>query len=160
MQSIDVPSLSKGGAPTPVCATGEILPAKKLSRPLQKIPYYVAPRRQRSLSDWSRQSRKSSSCSITSFQEEEHIADLLCQVLDRLAPMGGRMRFVVVLWMAVILAGWSPSQATKLADCQIEADRFFPTFRPLDTDDPRSQYIIECMEFEGLRFGRFAERLR
>ena len=37
----------------------------------------------------------------------------------------------------------------KLADCQIEADRFFPTFRPLDTDDPRSQYIIECMESKG-----------
>jgi hypothetical protein len=58
-----------------------------------------------------------------------------------------RVKVFLLVLTAVILAGCS--QDEKLAACQAKADRFFPTFKPTDSDDPRSQYIIECMAANG-----------
>jgi hypothetical protein len=58
-----------------------------------------------------------------------------------------RIRVFLIVLTAVILTGCS--QDEKLAACQVNADRFFPTFKPTDSDDPRSQYIIECMAANG-----------
>ena len=45
-----------------------------------------------------------------------------------------------------------PDQKQQIAACQVEADRFFLSHRAASTDDPRSQYIIECMAAKGYDF--------
>jgi hypothetical protein len=58
----------------------------------------------------------------------------------------------VTLLVAVTLAGCSPKNATDLAACQNEADRFYQGRKEIDMDDPRSRYIIECMTTKGYDF--------
>jgi hypothetical protein len=62
------------------------------------------------------------------------------------------MNRIVVLLMAITLGGCLPDQDKDLAACQSEADRFYQGYNAVDPDDPRSQYIIECMATRGYEF--------
>ena len=43
-------------------------------------------------------------------------------------------------------------KASDVAACQIEADRFYQGYNGVDVNNPRSQYIIECMAAKGYDF--------
>jgi hypothetical protein len=64
------------------------------------------------------------------------------------------MRREVILFMAFGLGGCLPDQvkAKDVAVCQIEADRFYQGHNDIDVNNPRSQYIIECMAAKGYDF--------
>ena len=72
------------------------------------------------------------------------------------------MRREVILFMAFALGGCLPDQskASDVAACQIEADRFYQGYTDrfyqgyngVDVNNPRSQYIIECMAAKGYDF--------
>ena len=59
---------------------------------------------------------------------------------------------VVALFAALNLAGCAANNATDLAACQKEADRFYQGHKEADMDDPRSRYVIECMATKGYDF--------
>jgi hypothetical protein len=63
-----------------------------------------------------------------------------------------QMRREVILFMAFALGGCLPDQvkASDVAACKIEADRFYQN--GVDVNNPRSQYIIECMAVKGYDF--------
>jgi len=58
----------------------------------------------------------------------------------------------VVLFLAIGLVGCSPNNATDMAACQKEADRFYQGRQEVDMDEPRNRYIIECMATKGYDF--------
>ena len=64
------------------------------------------------------------------------------------------MRREVILFMAFALGGcWSDQgKASDVAACQIEADRFYRGYNGIDVNNPRNQYIIECMATKGYDF--------
>jgi len=59
---------------------------------------------------------------------------------------------LIISFAAIALAGCLPDQKQDIAACQGEADRFFLSHRAVNTDDPRSQYIITCMAIKGYDF--------
>jgi hypothetical protein len=64
------------------------------------------------------------------------------------------MRREVILFMAFALGGCLPDQgkASDVAACQTEADRFYQGYNDVDVNNPRGQYIIECMASKGYVF--------
>jgi hypothetical protein len=58
----------------------------------------------------------------------------------------------VALLLAINLAGCTPNNATDMAACQKEADRFYQGRQEADMDDPRNRYVIECMATKGYDF--------
>src|SRR5216683_1775302 len=64
------------------------------------------------------------------------------------------MRREVILFIAFALGGCLPDQvkASDIAACQTEADRFYEGYNGIDVNNPRSQYIIECMAAKGYDF--------
>lgn len=55
------------------------------------------------------------------------------------------MRREAVLLMLFTLGGCLPDKAKDLAACRQDADRFYQSYKSADPDDPKSQYVIECM---------------
>ena len=62
------------------------------------------------------------------------------------------MRRKAVLLLALTLGGCFPDQGSDVAACEVEARRFFATFRTADPNDPVSRYIVECMAVKGYDF--------
>jgi hypothetical protein len=64
------------------------------------------------------------------------------------------MKRLVILLMVFALGGCLPGQvkAKDVAACRIEADRFYQGFNDIEVNNPRSQYIIECMAAKGYDF--------
>ena len=62
------------------------------------------------------------------------------------------MRRECILLLALTVTGCLPDQAKDVAACQIDADRFYQTYRAVDPADPSSQYIIGCMANKGYEF--------
>ena len=59
----------------------------------------------------------------------------------------------IVFLLMTTVAGCLPDRATKdVTVCRTEADRFYPTPESIDANDPRSQFIIECMAAKGYDF--------
>ena len=56
--------------------------------------------------------------------------------------------------MVFALGGCLPDQvkAKDVAACRIEADRFYQGYNDIEVNNPRSQYIIECMAAKGYDF--------
>ena len=63
-----------------------------------------------------------------------------------------KMRREVVLLAAMTLGGCLPDQTEDVAGCQKEADRFYQGYQDVDTENPRSRYVIECMTARGYDF--------
>ena len=53
--------------------------------------------------------------------------------------------------LVLTLGGCLPDKVKDVASCQMQADRFFSVYS-VDTDSPRSQYIIACMAAKGYDF--------
>ena len=64
------------------------------------------------------------------------------------------MRREVILFMTFALGGCLSDQgkASDVAACQLEADRFYQGHNSIDVNNPRNQYIIECMAAKGYDF--------
>jgi hypothetical protein len=62
------------------------------------------------------------------------------------------MKKVIILLAALALGGCSRDRAKDMAACQVEAERFYQTYRAVNSDDPSSQYIIGCMAAKGYDF--------
>ena len=54
--------------------------------------------------------------------------------------------------MVASVAGCVPDRGQQLAECGKEADRFLQAYQSINPDDPRSEYIIECMAAKGYNF--------
>ena len=59
-----------------------------------------------------------------------------------------------IFLMAFALAGCLPDEVREnnVAACRIEADRFYQGVNAVDVNNPRSQYIVECMAAKGYDF--------
>ena len=66
---------------------------------------------------------------------------------------------IVVSVAGLIFAApsWLPNAAVDLAACQLQAQRFYQTFRANDLNDPSSPYIVGCMESQGYEFSMLLE---
>jgi hypothetical protein len=62
------------------------------------------------------------------------------------------MRREIALLAAFALGGCLPDQAKDVADCRVEADRFYQGYNAVDVNNPRSRYIIDCMATKGYDF--------
>ncbi len=62
------------------------------------------------------------------------------------------MRRIAVLLLPLLLAGCFPDQSRDVSACEVEASRFFQTYKAVDPDDTSSRYIIECMAVKGYAF--------
>jgi len=62
------------------------------------------------------------------------------------------MRGVFVLLLLMSLGGCLPDRDKDLATCRTEANRFFRAAIADDPENPKSQYIIECMAAKGYDF--------
>jgi hypothetical protein len=67
-------------------------------------------------------------------------------------PRGGSMKRKAVLLLALTLSGCFPDQSKDVADCETQAQRFYPPFKAVESTDPASRYIIECMASKGYEF--------
>jgi len=61
-------------------------------------------------------------------------------------------REVVLLLAAFTAAGCLPDKSKAVADCRIEADRFYQGYNAADVNNPRSRYILDCMTTKGYVF--------
>ena len=64
------------------------------------------------------------------------------------------MKREVILFMAIALGGCLPDRvkAEDVAACRMEADRFYQGHNNIEVNNPRSQYIIDCMAAKGYDF--------
>ena len=67
-------------------------------------------------------------------------------------PRGGSMKRKTVLLLALALSGCFPDQSKDVADCEAQAQRFYPLFKAVESTAPASRYIIECMASKGYEF--------
>jgi hypothetical protein len=61
-------------------------------------------------------------------------------------------REVVLLLAAFALGGCLLDKSKDVADCRIEADRFYQGYNAVDVNNPQSRYIIACMATKGYVF--------
>ena len=61
-------------------------------------------------------------------------------------------REIVWLFVAFAVTGCMPDKAQDVANCRIEADRFYQGYNAADVDNPRNRYIISCMATKGYNF--------
>ena len=62
------------------------------------------------------------------------------------------MKRKTVLLLALTLSGCFPDQSKDVADCETQAQRFYPLFKAVEANAPASRYIIECMASKGYEF--------
>lgn len=64
----------------------------------------------------------------------------------------GKLQCAMLFAIAFGLTACSSEKVADLTTCGTEADRFFQGYRADDVNNPRSQYIIECMAAKGYEF--------
>lgn len=69
-----------------------------------------------------------------------------------LGPFRRSIQVMAGILAAVALSGCARDQAKDIASCQVEADRFYQGYQANDVGNPRSKYIIACMDAKGYDF--------